>query len=174
MDVLSDNHQPIVFYHGTQRVFGRFTPNAMGLIHFSPSRQQAEEFAQHARGDLALPVGLPRVIRAHLLADRVFDCSREADLSNLAAALDWEQVVGQIEESSQSNWSQEEARRWLAMGAWQILELPCVLEQVRRRADAMVVQELGVRNVAVFSADQVQIIDWDWVSEPAARRRMGP
>ena len=38
----------------------------------------------------------------------------------------------------------------------------------------MVVQELGVRNVAVFSADQVQIIDWDWVSEPAARRRMGP
>lgn len=175
MPLLCDDQQaPCVFYHGTRRPFDHFKPNAIGLIHFSSSRRQAEEFAQEARGDRRLPVGEARVISVHLKAGRVFDCADTQALAALADTLDWDLVIEQAEELSQLPWTREEARAWLNRGEWQILELPCVLEQLRQRADAVVMQELGVRNIAVLSPDQVHILRADPVETIQARRKLGP
>lgn len=149
--------QPLVVYHGTRSVFDQILPNEIGLIHFSEARSQAEDFAQHVRGAPSETrlIGPPRVITAHLRADRVFDSTDRVALQALRADLNMDQVALEAEELSQSPWTLAGVEKWLSEGQWQILELPSVLAQLRKRADALAMWELGVRNWAVFNPDQV-------------------
>lgn len=167
MHALTDqNGNPKLYYHGTRREFEVFLPNQIGLIHFSELRSQAQEFSCHPRGDHRLPVGEPRIICAHLFADKLFDTENREALEELADSLDWNVVVREAEELSQSPWTVEEAQRWLAQGEWQILELPAVLGEIRRNYDGMVMHELGARNVAVFSPVQVKVVGVEVLPEP--------
>lgn len=164
--LLDENDQPKIYYHGTRRIFDRFAPNEIGLIHFSELQHQAQEFSQYARGDRSLPQGPARIISAYLKADNLFDTTSKEDLQKLSDNLDWELVIQEAEELSQSPWTIQLAQRWLAEGQWQILELPCVLSAIRQRYDGIVMYELGVRNIAVFSADQINVIDSQLLPEP--------
>ena len=171
MDVLRNRFgDPVVFYHGTRRVFERLQSNALGLIHFSEDRRQAEEFAQDVRGQGSSPIGDGRIIAAHLKVSRLFDCADPVKLNALADRLDWACVLRELEDLSQSPWDEGMARRWLAQGQWQLLELPSVLAEIRSCSDGLVMHELGARNIAVFDPDQVVVIDILPLAAPRARR----
>lgn len=164
--LLDEKDQPKIYYHGTRRIFDRFGPNEIGLIHFSELQHQAQEFSQYARGDRSLPVGPPRIISAHLQVESLLDTNDAKALAALSDSLDWQVVIQEAEELSQAPWTIELAQEWLAQGQWQMLELPSVLSAIREQYDGMLMRELGAKNIAVFCADQITVVDIQTLPEP--------
>lgn len=167
--------QAQLFYHGTRRQFDVFRVNALGMIHFSSARGQAEEFASMVRGEPGnvAPIGPPRIVAAHLHSECPFDPRLIRDVEALMDRLDWNQVVQEAEDFSQSSWTLAQAQRWLREGQWQILELPSVLAHLQTHHDALVMEEMGVRNVAVFQASQVHVVRDPFVPRPSRFRSPG-
>lgn len=167
MSIVTDTDgQEKVYYHGTQRVFDQFQPNELGLIHFSESKEQAKEFAEYARGSSHLVLGPKRVMGALLSVDNLFNTQDETVLTQLSEHLDWGKVVLELEEFSQSSWEVGMARKWLKEGQWQLLELPCVLDYIKQHFDGIVMLEMGVKNIAVFSPDHIQVVSSEILDEP--------
>ena len=86
----------------------------------------------------------------------------EVDLGLSGAAI----IHRTAEELSQSPWTIELAQEWLAQGQWQMLELPSVLSAIREQYDGMLMRELGAKNIAVFCADQITVVDIQTLPEP--------
>lgn len=103
------------------------------------------------------------------MSERPFRASDPESLQKVLADLDWDQVQAEAEAFSQSPWTQDQLRRWLSEGQWQLLELPSVLNLIRARHDALIMEEMGVCNVAVFGPDQVH-----GVPDPMAPQRRRP
>lgn len=164
--------QQQVYYHGTQRVFDTFQPNTLGLIHFSACKYQAREFAEYARGPSSLAQGPKRVIGALLNVGTLLDTQDKDMLTTLSDHLDWRQAMLELEEFSQSPWDIDMAQKWLKEGQWQLMELPCVLEYIKQHFDGIVMFEMGVRNIAVFSPNQIQVISDEIVGEPKASPKL--
>jgi hypothetical protein len=146
MLLLDQNNLPQLFYHGTRKAFDQIAPNAVGLIHFSSSKKQAEEFAEHIRGEAATDnIGPSRIIEAHLQAENPFDPHEQKIMQALLEILDMNQVLSEAEDLSQSPWTSAEIEKWFAEGQWQMLELPCVLAEIKQSFDGIVMYEMGCR-----------------------------
>ncbi|WP_454727728.1 MULTISPECIES: ADP-ribosyltransferase-containing protein [Cupriavidus] len=147
--VLDATGQPAIYYHGTRSDFSIFRGNDKGLIFVSSSAAQAGEFARAREGSALMPL--------YVSVQRPFDPEKSDQIDSVVANLDFDIAVQEATELSQSPWTADEVERWLREGQWQILELPCVLQILREQGfDGIYLNEMGVRNLAVFSPNQLK------------------
>lgn len=172
----TSEQQPQVFYHGTRRRFDSFRPDSNGLIHFAQSRERASEFATHVRGGPGDPTVLdtPRVIEVHLRCERPFDVRQPGQAQWLMSQLDLDVVAEQAYELTSATWGWSELTTWIERGAWQMMELPAVLEVLKSTHDAIFMEELSQYHVAVLNPDQVHVLNPCPIVEPDRPRRRGP
>lgn len=155
--VVDAEGDPLVLYHGSLLDFDEFRPNDAGLIFLTDSPGEAANYAVHkswSGPEVAQPVVLmPCFVRAC----SPFEAADSACLRQVEPHVDFDAVAEQLQELSLLDWTAQQARRWFCEGAWQALETPEVLRCIREAGfDGLWVQELGLRNLAVFEPAQVK------------------
>lgn len=135
-------------YHGTNAVFGAFRPNAKGLIFISPEPHCASSYAL---GDGA------NVIPVYVRAIDPFNGENAAHVRRVLAHLDREQVLSEYDEHVGTDFDDSMIESGLAGNDWFLLELPCVLQAIRKAGfDGFWTWELGESGLAVFEPAQLK------------------
>jgi hypothetical protein len=152
-EMVDENQQPLVFYHGTSASFESFEPGENGLVFVSPHSDCAEEFGGMFASAKGHGEGL-RVMPLYVNAKRVFDAS--VHTSEIEPNIDVDQLVRELCEFSKSDWTPQGALSWVRRGEWQALEQPETLKTIRAAGfDAMWVHEMGMKSLAVFDPKQL-------------------
>jgi 8-oxo-dGTP pyrophosphatase MutT (NUDIX family) len=156
--IVDKSGTPLKVYHGTTREFAALQSNEKGLIFVTPNIGTANEFAG---SEIINPAGITpqqpggRIMPLYAKAEKLFRVSE--DIEALLDAVDIGKVAQQLEELSQSDWTDDKAEKWLRRGDWQALETPEALAAIRRLGyDGIELHEFGAPNYALFSPNQLR------------------
>lgn len=189
--VVEDDGSPRVMYHGTARNdIKSFKPKQANAIYFTPDPATADEFTERSEhwmkemgeGAKTAPVVYPAFVRA----ENPFDPDRvehaeglrewlRTKFSNDKQFREAQRAMGKTDSDPEFSPSVDRLLTRVKMGAWGAVENPVVQRYIRMHEyDGFYVYESGVKNLAVFSPEQVKSIFNDRYDETPLFARPTP
>jgi hypothetical protein len=136
--VVDSHGNPSVMYHGTTEGFEDFQENSRGLHFFSPSPEWVSQYLKGESG--VIPEGAS-IKPVYISAKKPFDFENKKHVNLVASHAS----LGSLAISQ------------IKKGEWQRLEDRTLISNIKKLGfDGLYVKENGVKNLAVFSVDQIK------------------
>lgn len=151
-EVVDENGEPLVMYHGTSQDFGEFKPGASGAIFVTKNPVVASVFSQMSGQKDG---GAPSIMPVYVRAENAFDFQNREHVAKVA------DEIGRNGErpawaKTAKEWAQWHAEL-LPLGEFSTIENPVVQAAIKQAGfDAFYVKEAGAKNLAVYDSAQLK------------------
>jgi len=154
--IVNQDGTPKVMYHGTAQDIVEFRPKQGNAIFLTSSIKFAEDYANlRAQWGIESSKEVEKyanIMPVFVRAENPFDYSKEKHIALIKQNLFQREKEELDKEFSGWNWEDK-----LQQGEWSVIESPQVQAAIKRSEfDAFYVSEKGVRNLAVYSSNQIK------------------